>query len=262
LYTMGGLVSMTTKDSIVSNTLSLDETGLIARACLLRFFDETDFHRSFNVRPDPEVQQRMLDIVSGWGLDVPPEKQAKCFACLDAGAIVFHATPPDVQVAIGLFALCAALFDDGAVSIEAMREFVPNFYTGVPQTHPALIRLLESTLRLRQHATPLMSNMLVTSVMEYANTEVFLKDGGIDAVEQLRPESVEFVEHLREKDGFPEVFVAGIWPIELFPDAKTYVQAIPETSKFVNWTKYDIIYMSSVRCTTETRLLQRRVLLV
>lgn len=207
-----------------------------ARHALLRFFHATGLHNHFGARTHPVVEDTVLKTIQLWGLQIPDGVWQKyAFCALDIATTAYRATTVDQQISVALFTFLATLFDDALMGLDAMREFVPRFYGGLPQTHPILTRFHQMTLELGTYCPHITANTLVSATMEYANAEVFVREGRDQVASRLQRESSEYIEYVRMKEGIPEVYAVLVWPRDMCPDVTQYVQAIPDALRFINY---------------------------
>jgi len=181
---------------------------------------------------DPVVKGKALDIAKSWNLGLPDGVLDKY---LTVGLVIaitaYGHTPFDTQVAIALYTLCCTIADDTIMSNEILREFVPRFFDGQPQLHPILTHLVEELTILRKQYSSYSGNALVISTLEFINAEMFLRDEG--GSELRAREATDYVDYIRWKTGVGEAYGAFIWPRALFPETKTYIQAMPNALQFI-----------------------------
>lgn len=164
--------------------------------------------------------------MQSWDLDIPREQCEKSLiAGLHIGCSAYEHASYDYQVAMSLFTTCAIFLDDGLIDAQAVREFVPRFYTKEPQLSPALDRFVETTKHLCTFLPDYGANAVYASVLDYANEELWLSGDGKDLV--LHPDSRCYVESSRIKGGMGAPHAFGIWPKSICADIKEYIQGIP-----------------------------------
>jgi len=216
-----------------------------ARSALLKFFNATSLVKNFGPRTHPVVRDAVFTTIQGWKLELPAEVWQKSADCgVDVAITSYRAASVEQQVDIALFTFLACLFDDAVIGVQTMRDFVPRFQEGRGQTHPMLTRFQEMTLKLRTYCPPATANTLVTSVMEYANMDVFLEQ---ESLQLASPEAAEYVEYMRMKHGMPELYAALIWPRDLCPNPTAYVQAMPAAFRYVNYVNDLFSYYKEAR---------------
>lgn len=171
----------------------------------------------------PEVDNTVRNTVDTWNVDIPRSALDKYIDCVvHFGHMLYRHASYDVQVSIALYTLCSLFFEDGVISRDAAREFVPRLASGQPQLHPLLERYVECTLKLREHLPPYGGNALISATLDFANFELLRSDELLAF--DIKPGALDFIEYVRQKDGFAEGYVAAIWPKSDFPDVKTYIQ--------------------------------------
>ena len=138
-----------------------------------------------------------------------------------------HITDVDMQVCLAIYTFATYAADDDVIPVTVLREFVPRFYGRLAQLHPVLELLVENlTQMMPKHYATYNANAIVAASMEYFNAEMFERDGSAAGMEISRT-SVFFVDYMRWKSGIGEAFAAQIWPKDMCPDTKDYIQAIP-----------------------------------
>ena len=91
--------------------------------------------------PPPVVEAKVNEVIKSWNLPIPKEKSDKYRICgIHFGYAPYQHTPYEVQIAAALFTFCTTIYDDAALDIEAMREFVPRWCEGKPQIGRASCR--------------------------------------------------------------------------------------------------------------------------
>jgi len=223
---------------VVTDSLSNFATNDVehARTAVRRFLQVTGLHKHFGARTHPAVRDAVFETIESWNLQLPDSVwRESALTSLDIATTSYRATTIDQQIAIALWTFFAVIFDDNVIGLDAMREFVPRFYKGLPQTHPALARYVEVTLDLAKHYSSTTANSLISSTMEFANTELFTRECGEKVGLHLQKESSGYIEQVRLKDGVAEGYAICIWPHDMCPDVTAYIQAIPDASLFINY---------------------------
>lgn len=199
----------------------------LSRDIILQYFDKTGVHHRFGSRKvRPDVEKKTREVIASWNLGLPDRVREKyTITGLDIAATAYrHVTSPDVQVCIALNTFCTAIFDDGRVGKEAMLAFAPRFHQGIAQLHPVLDLFVQNLRDMNDMFTRYGANAMISSCMEFANAEMFLREAK-DL--RLTPESFQYIEFIRLKEGFGEAYAIFIWPRSMCPDTKAYIQAIP-----------------------------------
>lgn len=176
--------------------------------------------------PPPIVEQKVTEVINSWNLPIPKEKSDKYRICgIHFGYAPYQHTPYEVQIASALFTFCTTIYDDAALDIEAMREFVPRWCEGKPQLDPFLDRFVETTMALREFFPPYAANTICSSTMEYGTEEVYNVDEAPDA--EFTPDSWQYIEYARLKGGIAEPYAILIWPKSICPNVSEWLQALP-----------------------------------
>lgn len=130
----------------------------------------------------------------------------------------------ELQAEIGLFTGLAVLIDDGLVGTPDPQEFLTRFWSGSRQLHPSLDRFAETVHTLMKYFTQYGANALLSSTIDFLNSQIFQRENrAID----LGLGSIPYTKYLRAKDGYVEAYAAFVWPKDIFPDTKEYIQAFP-----------------------------------
>ncbi|THH31856.1 hypothetical protein EUX98_g2330 [Antrodiella citrinella] len=179
------------------------------------------------------VTQKFFDVVSSWDLELSDKDHAKYAS---VGLLIatrsYRYAPVDVQVAIAIYTfLCITCDDPGILPNDVIRDFAPRFFSGSKQRHPILTHLVEHLAVLREHYATFSANAIAVSTLDFINAEMFVRDEG--GAEVHRPEALGYIDYMRWKNGVGEAFVVFIWPKALFPETRTYVQAIPAAVAFI-----------------------------
>ncbi|THH32539.1 hypothetical protein EUX98_g1653 [Antrodiella citrinella] len=207
--------------------------ALRIREIVLDYFKRTGVPNHFGwTGMDPHVKGESLEIAKGWNLGVSDAVLEKY---LTVGLVIaitaYRHTPFDVQVAIALYSLCTTMVDDNIMEHEMLRECPMRLFDGRPQLHPILTRLVEALVTMRQHYSTYSSNVITINTMEFINTEMFLRDEG--GAEVRGPQATEYVDYVRWNAGIGEAYAAMIWPRAMFPETKTYIQAMPDAIRWI-----------------------------
>lgn len=199
----------------------------LARKTILDYFKRTRVSDRFGSRKYiPEVEKKVREMLQTWDLGISERVFEKYLATgLDISSTAYRHLPIEAQVRVALCTFCTALFDDGFMGEEKMREFGPRFSAGSPQLHPVLQLFQETMVNMRDVYGPYSSNAMISSVLDFANSEMFLRESK-DAMTLGAPSKV-YIEYIRLKEGFGEAYAAFIWPHAQFPDSKQFVQAFP-----------------------------------
>ncbi|THH31645.1 hypothetical protein EUX98_g2558 [Antrodiella citrinella] len=203
------------------------------REILLDLFKRTGISNDFHWNGmDLHVKKKALEIAKSWDLGLSDRDLDKY---LTVGLVIaisgYSHTPIETQIAVALYTLCCTAADDNVMSNEILREFAPRFFDGREQLHPILTHLVEELIVIRQQYSTFSGNAVTISTMDFFSAEMFLRDeGGSDL--RVR-EATEYVDYVRWKTGVGEAYAALIWPQAMFPETKTYIQAMPDAIKFI-----------------------------
>ncbi|TCD67994.1 terpene cyclase [Steccherinum ochraceum] len=214
-------------------SLEAQNANVCKRQLLLDFIKRTGVSDNFHWGGmDTTVSSKALEIAKSWNLGLSDAVLEKyLWVGLVIGTTGYRHTPIDVQVLVSVYTLCATMCDDHIMTNEMIREFGSRFFSGQPQLHPILTALVECLSTSRQHCSPYMSNTIAVSTVDFLNAEMFMRDeGGSDL--QV-PEAASYIDYLRWKTGVGEAYAAFIWPKSLFPETKTYIQAMPDAVQFI-----------------------------
>lgn len=227
---MVALIKQNTK-AVAAHNHQTALSPIHTREVLLEFFDRIGIashldHSSSQDELDPIVAHRFLSIIDSWDLSLPRRMHMKyALLGLDMTSRAYYYAPVDVQVSIAIYMYLCVMVDDDVMSVDTLREFSPRFFAGLPQLHPILSRLVIHFTDMREHFTSFSANMIVTNTLEFFNAELFVRDEG--GAEVYGPEASDYIDFMRWKNGVGEAFVMMIWPRAMFPETKTYIQAVP-----------------------------------
>ncbi len=177
-------------------------------------------------RPNPIVEKIVRERIRQWDLGLPSHVHEKYFMFGHSIAITayHHVSSPELQAEIGLFTGLAILVDDAVMGSPAIQEFVTRLCTGSRQLHPSLDRFAETVHGLGKHFTQYGANAIISSTIDFVNSELFQR-GARDI--DLGLNSIPYTKYMRGKDGYVEAYAAFVWPKDVFPDTKEYIQAFP-----------------------------------
>lgn len=173
-----------------------------------------------------ELEKRVREVVAKWDLgDVFLEKYDPVLvnATRAVGCGYSH-TPFDVQVHITLFTFMATCIDDLAVPRVALEEFMQRFYSGSPQLHPLLDRLIENILGMRAHFPAFPAKLIIQSTIDFVNMMAFEQETETAA---RHYESLSFVTMKRWHNGAGNAYYCFIFDKYNFPDVTSYIQGLP-----------------------------------
>jgi len=218
---------------VVANAMSKSPQSSRLRELLLDFFSGTGVHQPFRWSGlDPVVKGKAFDIARSWNLGLSDHDLDKY---LTGGVVLaltaYGHTSFDTRLLISLHAMCSQLVDDDIMTNEMLRDFAPRFFDGREQLHPILTRFLETCSLLRSHYSTYSDNIIMTSTIDFVGAEIFLRDQG--GPELHVEEASEYLDWIRWKTGIGEAYAAFVWPRDLFPETRTYIQAMPYASQFI-----------------------------
>lgn len=171
------------------------------------------------------IKENFYGTVMSYNLGVS-EKHIERYGTLGLtmATTAYRHTPFNVQIAIALYTCLSIMIDDDVLPVELIREFPPRFFDGRPQLHPVLSRFVEVLADMRNHFSPYGASVISTNSVDFVTAEMLVRDetqGGPDV------KDIGYADYIRLKNGVGEAFAAFIWPRQLFPHTKTYVQAFP-----------------------------------
>ncbi|KAK7689817.1 hypothetical protein QCA50_006456 [Cerrena zonata] len=213
----------------------MDSAGTIARQTILYYLRTSRAADRFPPRsPPPIVEAKVRDTIQSWKLDIPEHLYEKYIvAGLDIGYAAYQHTSYDLQIAISLFTFCATVVDDATlVDPQALREFIPRFCTGQPQLQPVLTHFVETTTAMRTFFPSYAANTFYSALVSYVNEEIYCRNEATELV--IGPDGGQYVEYSRFKGGIPEPYALSIWPQDICPNVKEYIQAVPDAIVFIN----------------------------
>lgn len=197
------------------------------RRLIDQFPDAVPDANSDTQRPDPAVEKIVREKLRQSDLGMTSDAYEKAFiAGYNIAITAYHHVPSaQIQADIALFTGYAILVDDAAMPVSAIQEFVPRFCSGSRQLHPSLDLFVESVHTVARHFTPFGANAVLSSTIDYVNSELFQREEKKSIV--LAQGSVPYTKYMRSKDGYGEAYAACVWPKCVIPDTKEYIQAFP-----------------------------------
>ena len=201
----------------------------LSRDVILSFLDDIQNNtRDSDIVPNPIVDARVRETIVSWDLDTPSEQlEIAIMTGSMVGALAYSHTSLEFQITFSLFSFIIACFDDSIIALQARREFVHRYHFRKTQLHPLLDKLVSISLEISQKLPPYSGNLFLAGVLQYSNEDVLYMDQPTILRDLLSPEARQYVEYVRMADGIAPPFVTVIWPQELFPDVKEYVQVLP-----------------------------------
>ena len=202
---------------------------LLSRDVILSFLEEIQSNtQDDSIIPNTIVDKRVRETIISWDLDTPSEQlELAIMTGSMVGALAYSHTPLEFQITFALFSFIIACFDDSVIAPQARREFVHRYHFQKTQLHPLLDKLVSISLEISQKLPPYSGNLFLAGVLQYSNEDVLYMDQPAILRDLLSPVAKQYVEYVRMADGIAPPFVTAIWPQELFPDVKEYVQVLP-----------------------------------
>ncbi len=177
-------------------------------------------------QPDPVVEKIIREKIAHRDLGLPSHVFEKYFVFghVFATTAYRHVSSPKLKAEIALFTGLGYLVDDAVMGIPAIQEFVTRFCSGSRQLHPTLDVFVENIHCLGKYFTEYGASVICSSTIDFVNTELFQR-GATDI--NLGPNSIPYIKYIRHKDAYVEAYTVLIWPKDVFPDTKEYLQAFP-----------------------------------
>lgn len=159
-----------------------------------------------------------------WGGIPPHVYLPHVDASINIATMAYGHTHPDVQVQVTIYTILLIAIDDLGVDSRAMEEFVQRLHLGEHQLHPILDHLVENLRDMSKYFLPYAASAIVAATLQYVSATAFDKQAE-DA--SMAPETVQYVEYKRVKNGVAEAYGFMIWDKFDFPDLTTHIQVIP-----------------------------------
>jgi hypothetical protein len=173
------------------------------------------------------LEKRVRDEAAKWELGsvARSKKYDPALVCaVHIASTAYSHTPSEVQLHIALYTLLCILVDDFSVSNAALEEFTERLYSGSPQLHPLLDRLVENLRQTKDYYPPFIANQIIKSTVGFVDSMAV--DSQLETM-MLGPAALTYVTTRRLDNGIGRAYGSFIWDKFNFPDLSSYVQAIP-----------------------------------
>jgi hypothetical protein len=176
---------------------------------------------------DGSLERRVRDEAVEWDLDnVARGKHydpAVICAVHIASAAYSH-TSVEIQVHIAKYTLLCTLIDDFSVSADALEGFTERMYSGSPQLHPLLDRLVENLRKMKDYYPLYSANRIIKATVGFVDSMAV--DSRLKAM-TLGPGALNYVTSRRLDNGVGDAYGSFIWDKFSFSDLSSYIQAVP-----------------------------------
>ena len=142
----------------------------------------------------------------------------------DLARLAYAHVPRGAQLQIALYTALLVFADDFRVPVTALEAFAGRLYSGVPQLHPVLDRLVDTLRRMREHYLPFAVSQIVRSTIGYVAS--MAADNEIGSM-PLGPACLAYVTSRRLENGAADAYAHFIWDKFSFPRLETFIQVIP-----------------------------------
>lgn len=182
--------------------------------------------RGIKFDPNGIVEKRTREQAAQWDLGGVSLQRYDPYliSSVHIASAAYSHTPVAVQVHISLYTLLAICIDDFSVPHRALEEFMERLYTGSPQLHPLLDRLVENLLDMKEYFTNFAAKQIMKSTVDFVNNMAV--DGEIENM-ALRPDALSYVTSKRFYNGIGDAYAHFVWVKADFPSVTTFLQAIP-----------------------------------
>jgi hypothetical protein len=143
---------------------------------------------------------------------------------IQLASTAYSHTPLEVRVQIAMYTLLCLLVDEFSVPAPALEGFVDRMFSGLPQLHPVLDRLVENLQKMKDYYSPWTANQIIKSAACFVDSMAV--DSHLKTM-KLGPAALGYVTARRLSNGIGEAYAAFIWDKFNFPDVSCYVQTIP-----------------------------------
>lgn len=144
----------------------------------------------------------------------------------------------EVQAEVAILTMIVLHVDDFDIPPTAVDEYLAqtltmghtNVSSQQADPHPIFTSLTRHLQRMAGHLLPFAARSYILSVLNYLSCTVFLEQDGKSPYAPRVGDSdamLRYAEYLRRKTGLGEGYALCIWNKDLFPDAQTYICAIP-----------------------------------
>ncbi|KAH9846555.1 Trichodiene synthase-domain-containing protein [Lenzites betulinus] len=190
--------------------------------------------RDIRFDPDGSVERRVRSIVAGWAPEVTALRRFEpgLVSSVDIVTSCYNHVPLDVKVHIALYNTLAILTDDSEIESAALDAFMERFYSCTPQQHRHLDHMVDILRRMPDYFSSYGAKTIIQGTVEFINVNA------LESTTQhlpLSPDAMGYVTARRMKNGVADPYAAFIFPKADFPDATTWIQALPEMAVFIDW---------------------------
>ncbi|KZT00027.1 terpenoid synthase [Laetiporus sulphureus 93-53] len=209
-----------------------------------------------NYKRDAELEARVKEAVQPWG-NADLLRPHLITAIILTVTAYNHIPSLDTRVQITLFTTLIIAIDDPAVfnALDA-RTFLLQMCTGDIQQNAGMLGEFTKILgRMWEHYSGFSANTIYASALRYINASLLENDAsGVP----LSRDALQFVEYKRSMSATTEAYACFIWEKSRFPDAKVFMQAIPDVMLYVSYVN-DILsfYKEELAGETDTYIHER-----
>ncbi|KAI1391742.1 terpenoid synthase [Hypoxylon trugodes] len=167
---------------------------------------------------------------------IPHAKGTHSHSCLEVGGLYAIACLPnhplDVQIYVGIYTWVAIVIDDTAShQLADYERFHERFAAGEHQPTCVLenwAELLRSTFKYWE---PIIANFIIASSLDFLNACILESRSEFLSLIPTKG-SRNFPWYIRSKTGVGDAYAYFTFPKGLFPDFSSYVEVVPDLSKF------------------------------
>lgn len=212
------------------NTPAVEGRGWVIELCQFivdEFFKHTGLSvRGFTLDLHGPDDTEVRSTVEGWTLGVPIQHVKKFIdTSIGMAMTAYSHTHVNTQVHIALLTFLLLCVDDSEIDSSALSGFALRLQTGTPQLHPVLDLLVERLRLMPEFFSPYATSAILSGIVHFINESAFEKQA----------EAVPLLDK-RAKNGLSEVYSSCAWEKSNFPAASLYVQAIPDTMSFLDYS--------------------------
>ncbi|OCH85971.1 terpenoid synthase [Obba rivulosa] len=202
----------------------------IARVAIREYFDKMNFVAPSYPR-DVELEERVYKAVKSWEGHELALRYVPTAIALTITAYA-HIESTDLKVLLALFIVLATTLDEPEI-LDALpsHEFHARFCTGAAQKDKNMLgELARIIIEMYKHYPRYAAASITTATLQFVNVSM-LENAFQDV--SLHPEALAFVEYRRARSSLGECYAHFVWDKSRFPDANSYVQAIPDAITFI-----------------------------
>ncbi|CAN8100804.1 unnamed protein product [Discula destructiva] len=150
------------------------------------------------------------------------------------GALAYPDHPVEVQAYIGIFTWLVVMIDDKTAEMrDDVELFQTRFARGEKQPNANLQGLSDILHEARDHFAPILSNLLVTSALNFVTSNLLEVHDEFKSMERTRA-GVMFPYYYRNMAGITEAYAVFTFPKALYPDMSCFLESIPDMALFIN----------------------------